>query len=106
MLRNMKEYGISTSYRTVPSPIWQIFFEFLMFCNLYHKPIGEWNKGKTWETSKAFVNIARKLTCDNYSIISSHSLLNPPEKKAMHKKIVIFQSIMDFKISNHTMCWQ
>ena len=50
---------ISTSYRTVPSAIRQIFNEFLIFCDLFHKPIREWNNGKIWETSKVFVNIAR-----------------------------------------------
>ena len=30
---------ISSCYRTVPSAIWKIFFEFLIFCNLFHEPL-------------------------------------------------------------------
>ena len=33
--------AISNSYRTVPSTIWRIFSEFLIFCNLFHEPLGE-----------------------------------------------------------------
>ena len=50
---------ISSCYRTVPSAIWEIFSEFLIFCNLFHEPLGEWNNSKIWETRKIFANIAR-----------------------------------------------
>ena len=32
---------ICSCYRTVPSAIWEIFSEFLIFCNFFHKPLGE-----------------------------------------------------------------
>ena len=32
---------INSCYRTVPSAIWEIFSEFLIFCNLFHEPLGE-----------------------------------------------------------------
>ena len=50
---------ISSCYRTVPSAIWEIFSKFLIFCNLFHEPLGEWNNSKIWETRKIFANIAR-----------------------------------------------
>ena len=28
-------------YRKVPNSIWEIFSEFLIFCNLFHEPLGE-----------------------------------------------------------------
>ena len=43
--------SISTSYRTEPSAIWQIFTSFSYFAI--------WNKSKIWETCKIFVNITR-----------------------------------------------
>ena len=45
--------------RTVPSAIWEIFSEFLIFCNLFHEPLGERNNSKILETRKIFANIAR-----------------------------------------------
>ena len=50
---------ISSCYRTVPSAIWEIFSKFIIFCNLFHEPLGEWNNSKIWETRKIFANIAR-----------------------------------------------
>ena len=35
-------------------PMWEIFFEFLIFCNLFFEPLGEWNNSKIWETRKIF----------------------------------------------------
>ena len=32
---------IRSCYRTVPSAIWEIFSEFLIFCSLFHEPLGE-----------------------------------------------------------------
>ena len=32
---------ISSCYRTVPSAIWEIFSEFLIFYNLFHEPLGK-----------------------------------------------------------------
>ena len=32
---------IYSCYRTVPSAIWEIFSEFLVFCNLFHERLGE-----------------------------------------------------------------
>lgn len=57
---------ICISYPRMRSAKWQIFYEFLMFSNLFHKPLDEWNNDKIWETSKVFANITQKLTCDNY----------------------------------------
>ena len=34
------------------------FFWVSLFCNLFHKPLGEWNNSKIWETRKTFTNIA------------------------------------------------
>ena len=46
-------------YHIVPSAIWKIFSEFVIFCNLFRDILGEWNNSKNWETSKIFANIAR-----------------------------------------------
>ena len=46
-------------YHTVPSAIWEIFSEFVIFCNLFHKTLGEWNNSK----------ILHEALCDNYFII-------------------------------------
>ena len=48
---------IVTSYRNM-SPIWQVFYKFLIFWNLNQEPLGKWNSSKIWEMSKIFVNIA------------------------------------------------
>ena len=45
--------ALSSCYRTVPSATWEIFSEFLIFCNLFR------NNSKIWETRKIFPNIAR-----------------------------------------------
>ena len=50
---------ICSCYRTVPGVIWEIFSEFLIFCNLFHEPLGEWNNNKIWETRKVSANVAR-----------------------------------------------
>ena len=50
---------ICSSYRTVSSGIWQIFYEFLIFPDLFYKNLDESNNRKIWRTSKIFVNIAR-----------------------------------------------
>ena len=34
-------YLICSCYRTVPSEIWEIFSELLIFCNLFQEPLGE-----------------------------------------------------------------
>ena len=49
---------ITSCYRTLPSAIWEIFSYFLIFCNLFHGPLGERNNSKIWETRKIFANIA------------------------------------------------
>ena len=42
LLRHVANQKIIRSrYRTVPSAIWEIFSEFLIFCNLFHEPLGE-----------------------------------------------------------------
>ena len=47
---------LSSCYRTVPSAIWEIISEFLIFCDLFHEPLSEWNNSKIWETRKIFPN--------------------------------------------------
>ena len=39
--------------------IWEIFSEFLIFCNLFHEPFGEPNNSKIQEPREIFANIAR-----------------------------------------------
>ena len=39
-LNTDKNY-ICSCYRTVPSAIWEIFPEFLIFCNLFYEPLGQ-----------------------------------------------------------------
>ena len=34
------EQTLCGCYRMAPSAIWEIFSEFLIFCNLFHKPLG------------------------------------------------------------------
>ena len=51
---------LRSCYRTVLGAIWEIFSEFFMFCNLFHKPLGEYEKrGK-------YLPILHESTCDNY----------------------------------------
>ena len=45
---------ISTSYHTPPSTIWSIFSKFLIFCDLFHDPLGEWNNSKIWKAITIF----------------------------------------------------
>ena len=63
--------GVCSCYRTVSSSVCEIFAEFLLFCNLFHKPaLGKWNKSK--KQGKKFANIAnidKVATCDNYFIV-------------------------------------
>ena len=39
-LNTDKNY-ICSCYRTVPSAIWEIFPDFLIFCNLFYEPLGD-----------------------------------------------------------------
>ena len=43
-----------STYHMVPSVVWQIFYEFLIFCDLFHEPLGE-----LCEMSQIFVKIAQ-----------------------------------------------
>ena len=54
---------LRSCYRTVLGAIWEIFSEFFMFCNLFHKSLGEYEKrGK-------YLPILHEATCDNYFIV-------------------------------------
>ena len=53
------EKMICSCYPTVQSAKWLMFSEFLIFCKLFHKTLGEWNNSKIWETRKILANIAR-----------------------------------------------
>ena len=46
---------VCTSYCTVPSALWRIFPEFLIYFNVFHEPLGYWNKNKTGGTTEIFV---------------------------------------------------
>ena len=50
---------ICKCYCKVLSAIWDIFSEFLIFCNLFHEPLDGWNNSKIWETKKTLGNVAR-----------------------------------------------
>ena len=52
---------ISSCYRTVPSALWEIFSQFLIFRNLFHEPLGKWSNRKKWETRKIFSKYFRKI---------------------------------------------
>ena len=39
-ISNIKTLKISTSYPMMSSAIWKIFYEFLIFCDFFHKPLG------------------------------------------------------------------
>lgn len=69
--------AIHTSCCTEPSSIWQIFYKFFIFCDLLHKPSGQWNNCKIWQPSKIFVNIAR-----GYFAITSSSLAHKQWSRA------------------------
>lgn len=43
---------VCTSYRMIPSTLWQIYFDFFIFFNLFHELSGEWNNSKIWKTKK------------------------------------------------------
>ena len=40
-LEKLLDYTISTSYRTVQSTIWEILYDFPMFCDLFHEHLGK-----------------------------------------------------------------
>lgn len=44
-------------YGTLPTAIWKILSQFLMFCNLFQEPLDERSNSKIWETRKIFANI-------------------------------------------------
>ena len=50
---------ISSCYRTVPIAIWEIFSEFLIFCNLTAK----------YEKRGKYFPRLHEATCDNYFIV-------------------------------------
>ena len=66
---------IWTSCCTVPSATWQIFFQFLIFFNLVHELLGDWNNSKNMRNEGKICHIAR----DN-RVITSLSL----EQKEWH----------------------
>ena len=39
-INNIKTLKVSTSNPMMSSAIWQIFFEFLIFCDFFHEPLG------------------------------------------------------------------
>ena len=41
IFRHIQKRQLCSCYRTVPSAIWEIFSEFLIFCNLFLHPLGE-----------------------------------------------------------------
>ena len=88
-------YQKRTSYRTVPSEIWQIFSKFVISCSLLQEPSGEWNKTKVWETREIFVII----TWD-YRALTSLSLA---------QKYIIFGiarvTLNNTKFSNQVIEW-
>ena len=49
----------SRSYLMVQSAIWQMFYMFLIFCNLFFDS-GKWNRSKNRETSKTLPNVVCK----------------------------------------------
>ena len=57
--RHVWNYAKANEKRMVPSAIWEIFSEFLIFCNLFYEPLGKWNNSKIWEKRKIFANITR-----------------------------------------------
>ena len=44
--------ALSSCYRTVPSAIWEISSEFLIFCNLFHEPLAKWNNSNILENEE------------------------------------------------------
>ena len=66
--RHLFSVTISTRYCAVPYAIWQKFYEFLIFYELFHEVFGESDNSKIWETSKTFVNILRGF-CEILSLL-------------------------------------
>ena len=62
--RKMFFWKICTSYRTAPSVMWQLFSDFLIFCNLFYELLCAWNNSKLWETREISV-ILHEATVDN-----------------------------------------
>ena len=69
---------ISSCSHTMPSAIWEIFSEFLTFCNIFKEPLGEWKNRKTYEARKIiakyekqgkYVPILHEATYNNYFIV-------------------------------------
>ena len=50
--KTIENKKVGTSYSAVPSWIWRIFYKFLVYCDLFSEPVGEWNNKKVWETSE------------------------------------------------------
>ena len=51
---------VASTYNTVPSAIWAIFSEFLIFCNLIAK----------YEKQGKYLPILHEVTCNNYFIVN------------------------------------
>ena len=60
------------TYALVIARFWvqygQYFPSCSYFADLFHEPLGEWNKNKIWETRKILA-ILCEITCDNYLIV-------------------------------------
>ena len=63
---------ICSCYHTVPGAICGIFSEFLIFCNLFYEPLGEWNTSKIWEKRKIIAYIC--IYCTRQRAITTLSL--------------------------------
>ena len=79
-----------SSYRTLPRAIWEIFSELLIFCNLFHELLDDWNNSKILETRKVFANIASgNITCSIYFIAKCLLKLNMARVSLLHRAWLI-----------------
>ena len=63
----MRKHLVSSCYRAVPGAIWEIFYEFFIFCNLFHETLG----GEIIVKYEKWVKylMLHKTTYNNYFIV-------------------------------------
>ena len=95
--------GICSCYRTVPSAIWEIFSEFLIFCNLFFELLGERNNSKIWKTRKISANIRQIFHALLFNIRNySPEVINIKQRKA--ELVIILPRVSNFNIKQKKVC--
>ena len=57
---------LTLKWITVQSSVWEIFSVFLLFWNLFHEPLSQWNKQQNMRLKESIHFSCTKLKCNNY----------------------------------------